>query len=346
MVALKNNEIERFVSNPPKSVNLILVYGPDRGLVNERAKQLINGVAKENDDPFSQVKLDASDLASDPNRLIDEALTIPLFGGRRTIWVREEGNKAVTTAVEALLKSPDFEAFIVIEAGDLKKGTGLRKKIEASKTAYAIPCFADTTRDVDRLIDEETQIAGLQISKEARKALHDLLGADRLASRGEVQKLCLYALGSGRIESSHVEEIIGDASAFAIDELIDAAALGDIKTLDHGLERLSASGMDAGVIANMALKHFQVIHKCRLEADRRVSPESIVGGLRPPIFWKRKAKLIREIEIWNAEKLERAMIRLQESVKDIRLKPALSIAILSHTLLAITQAARMAQKKR
>ncbi|MTI18465.1 DNA polymerase III subunit delta [Rhodobacteraceae bacterium RKSG542] len=346
MVALKAGDIDKFVENPPASANLILVYGPDTGLVNERAKKLIDNTAKENNDPFSQVKLDAADLNSDPNRLIDEALTIPLFGGRRTIWVRDGGAKSVASAVEPLFSNPNFDALVVIEAGDLKKGTGLRKKFESSKTAYAIPCFSDATRDVDRLIEEEVSSAGLSISREAKQALQSLLGADRLASRGEIKKLCLYAAHEPRIEVKHVEEIIGDASAFAIDELIDAAALGDMVTLDHGLERLSASGMDAGVIASQALRHFQTIHLCRLQMEKRTPAEDVVDGLRPPVFWKRKAKLVRQINIWTLPRLERALERLADTVKQARLNPNLSVAILSHNFLAIGQAARQANNRR
>lgn len=346
MVALKAAEIDRYITNPPASVNLILVYGPDVGLVKERAQALISKAAAENDDPFSQVKLDAADIAADPSRLIDEALTIPLFGGRRTIWVRENGTKSILPAVEPLLKNNDFSAFVLIESGDLKNSSALRKKVEASKTAVAIPCFADTARDVDRLIDEETAQASLQISKEARMALHTLLGADRIASRGELKKLCLYAMNDNRIEVHHVEEIIGDASAFAMDELIDAAALGDTVTLDHGLERLSASGMDVGVIASQALRHFQMLHLCRLKANQRIAVEDVIGGMRPPIFWKRRSKIVRQVEIWNVDFLERALSRLNDAVKEARLNANLSAAIVSHTLLAIAQVAKASNRRR
>ncbi|WP_068310838.1 DNA polymerase III subunit delta [Polycladidibacter hongkongensis] len=347
MVALKAAEIERFLSSPPTSVNLILVYGPDTGLVNERAQRLINSAADENSDPFSQIKLDSADIAGDANRLIDEALTIPLFGGRRTIWLRDNGGKQTMNAVEPLLANQNYEALVVIEAGDLKKTSALRKKIEASKSAYAVPCFADTERDLDRLIDEETHSMGLQISKEARMGLHSLLGADRMASRGELRKLCLYAMNAQRVELHHVEEIIGDASAFAMDELIDAASCGDTKTLDHGLERLAQSGIDAGVIANQALKHFQFLHQSRLAVEAGRSSDDIISSVRPPIFWKRKRLVSQQLSIWDTSRLERALVRLEEAVAKARLSgPVLSRSIVSHVLLAISQVASHASKTR
>lgn len=40
MVALKAGEVERFVAAPPADVPLVLVFGPDAGLVSERAAML------------------------------------------------------------------------------------------------------------------------------------------------------------------------------------------------------------------------------------------------------------------------------------------------------------------
>ncbi|WP_068084427.1 DNA polymerase III subunit delta [Polycladidibacter stylochi] len=346
MVALKPVEIERFVSSPPQNVNLILVYGPDTGLVSEHCQKLFLSVSDDNSDPFTNIKLDASEVTSDPNRLIDEALTIPLFGGRRCIWVKDNSPKNIFPAVEPLIKNPDFEALVIIESGDLKKTNPLRKKIEASTTAYAIPCYSDASKDLDHLIDEETQSMGLQISREARISLHAFLGADRMASRGEIRKLCLYAKDDSRIEHHHIDEIIGDASAFAIDELIDAAALGLTDKLDHGLERLKETGMDAGVIANNALRHFQFLHLARTNIDRGQTPDSVISKARPPIFWKRKSLVQRQLTIWNSSRLERALVRLDEAVKEARLNgPIIGRSVVSHTFLAIAQVAKHVSAK-
>ena len=67
---------------------MILVYGPDTGLVFERAKRLAESFVTDPSDPFALVKIDGDTLASDAGRLVDEAGTVGLFGGQRSIWVR------------------------------------------------------------------------------------------------------------------------------------------------------------------------------------------------------------------------------------------------------------------
>ncbi len=323
----------------------MLIYGPDGGLVSERARALDDRTSAENDDPFSQVKLSAGDLAGDADRLIDEVLTIPLFGGRRTIWVKE-GTNAIAAAVKSVLDVTDGSALVVIEAGDLKKGSALRKLVESHPTAVAIPCYADADRDIDRLIDEEVRASNLSISKEARTALHSLLGADRMASRGELKKLCLYAQGQERIESDDVEKIVGDASALAFDALIDASALGDLAKLDHAIDRFHASGMNSAVLAGMILRHFQWLERARADHDAGKKADQIVAGAVPPIYFKRRPAVSRQIALWSSAQLAKATSLLSNCILKTRLMPDhIAHALVSDTLLTLARVAAQNNKR-
>ncbi|MES0884794.1 DNA polymerase III subunit delta [Roseibium sp. SCP14] len=346
MAVLKAAEIDRFIANPPEAGGVVLIFGPDIGLVSERATLLVTKASEGDSDPFNLVKIDASELSSDPNRLIDEVLTVPLFGGRRIIWVKDASGKNLNPSLEPVLKLDDWQTLVVLEGGDIKKGVGLRKLIETHKRAVALPCYADNDRGIDQLIDEETREAGLTITREARAALHSLLGGDRMASRGELKKLCLYALGKGRIESEDIEAIIGDASSFEMSELIDAAASGDLATLDHGLERLSEAGSKASVIANQALKHFQHLHRMRIDVDQGKGAQQVIDSQRPPIFFSRKPKFAQQLRIWSLKDLERSMDILSEATRISRLNDPLGVPVLSEALLKLGRAARARSQRR
>jgi DNA polymerase-3 subunit delta len=346
VTALKAADIDRFIANPPDAGGVVLIFGPDSGLVSERASRLVNKASEGDSDPFNLVKIDASDLSSDPTRLIDEVLTVPLFGGRRIVWVKDASGKNLNPAVEPVLKLDDWQTLVVLEAGDIKKGAGLRKLIETHRRAVALPCYADNDRGIDQLIDEETRDAGLTVTREARAALHSLLGGDRMASRGELKKLCLYALNKGKIESDDITAVIGDASAFEMSELIDAAATGDLATLDHGLERLADAGSKASVIANQTLKHFQHLHRMRIDVDRGKPAQAVIDSQRPPVFFSRKAGFAQQLRIWSLSDLERAMGILGEATRVSRLNDALGVPVLSEALLTLGRAARARSQRR
>src|SRR5713101_7216227 len=120
MVALKVSDIEKFVARPDPARPIVLVFGPDAGLVHERAEALIRASIDDPKDPFQLARLDGDDLAGEPSRLVEEANTIPLFGGRRAVWVKA-GSRNFAPAVEALIACAPPDCRVVIEAGDLRR---------------------------------------------------------------------------------------------------------------------------------------------------------------------------------------------------------------------------------
>ena len=198
MVALKANEVDAFVARPSAERPIVLLCGPDAGLVHERAEKIINASVDDPNDPFALVRIEGDALAAEPSRLVEEAHTMPLFGGRRAVWVKA-GSRNFAAAVEAVVASPPTDCRIVIEAGDLRRTAPVRAICEKARCAAVLPCYADTERDLVRLVDDEMREARLTIAPDARAALVSLIGGDRQASRSEIRKLALYA--HGRIAS-------------------------------------------------------------------------------------------------------------------------------------------------
>ncbi len=150
---------------------------------------------------------------------------MPLFGGRRAVWVKA-GSRNFAAAVEAVVASPPTDCRIVIEAGDLRRTAPVRAICEKAKCAAVLPCYADTERDLIRLVDDEMREARLTIAPDARAALVSLIGGDRQASRSEIRKLALYAHGKDRVTLDDVVAVVADASALALDGVVDAAFAG------------------------------------------------------------------------------------------------------------------------
>jgi DNA polymerase-3 subunit delta len=338
-VQIRPADSDRFLANPDPAVRVVLVYGGDEGLVAERTATFVNAVVGDSDDPFSHIRLDGSAVADDPGLLADEAHAIPMFGGRRAISIRLVGNASFVPALELILATPPVDAWIVISAGDLRKTAPVRRLCETHKGAAAVACYADTGRDLDRLIDEETRAAGLVIAADARAALRNLIGGDRLASRSEIQKLCLYAAGAKEISVEDVGAVIGDASAFAIDEAIDALAVGNTPAFARLYVRLVGSGTPGSVVAGAAIRHFNFLHRARAAFDEGKSADAIVASALPPIFFKRRDDVIRQIALWSAPRIERALAGLDQAMLDSRRRNALSDEVIAQALMMIAAAA-------
>src|SRR5688572_24051534 len=93
---LTTRNIDPFLKKPDPAARVILVYGPDNGLMRERAQQLALTIVKDLNDPFNVAALSAEILADDPARLSDEAGAISMMGGDRVIRIENAGDKLTT----------------------------------------------------------------------------------------------------------------------------------------------------------------------------------------------------------------------------------------------------------
>jgi DNA polymerase-3 subunit delta len=338
MTALKTADIDAFVARPDPARPVVLIYGPDAGLVHERAERIVRASVDDTNDPFSLARLDGEDLTGEPTRLLDEANTIPLFGGRRAIWVRA-GSRNIAAAVEALLNTSS-DCRVVIEAGDLRRGAPLRNLCEHAKRAVAIPCYADNERDLVRLIDEEMRAAGLSIAPDARLALVLLLGGDRQASRNEIRKLALYAHGRAQVSIEDVMAVVAEASALALDGVVDAMFAGRLGETETQFAKARAAGTTPGAIVSAALRQLTSLHKMRLAVEAGAGAMQALDAAQPPIHFSRKPLVETALKTWTATRLVRAMAQLAECALEVRRQPALADAMAQRAVLSIASAAR------
>jgi DNA polymerase-3 subunit delta len=332
MVAIKHAQAEAFVARPDPTRPVVLVFGPDAGLVRERVDSLVAAFVDDPGDPFALARLEGEDLAAEPSRLVEEAQTIPLFGGRRAVWVKA-GSRNIAAAVEPLLALPKLECRVVIEAGDLRRNAPLRALVERAKNAAAVPCYFDGEKELARLIDDDMRAAGLTLASDARALLIPLLGGDRATSRSELAKLVLYARGQGQVGVDDVAAVIADASALALDDIVDAAFAGRPAEFESQFTKARNAGTSPGSILFAAQRQLAQLHKWRTAIEAR-EPFSLDAAL-PPGQFRRKPLIEAALKRWSAARLAAAMTDLADAVLQSRRNAALAATITERALLSI-----------
>ncbi|EUC01009.1 DNA polymerase III, delta subunit [Rhizobium sp. CF080] len=336
MAEVKSHEFDRFAEKSAELYKIFVIYGPDRGLVSERAALLAGKTGVSQDDPFAMLKLDVSDLQGDPGRLLDEVNSLGLFGGSKLVWLRGAANeKPLLDAMQVLADGPAPANILIIEAGDLKKGSGLRKIAEPSRSIAVIPCYADDVKALNSLIDSELGSEGLRITPAARQRLLELLGGDRVASRNEIRKLALYCRGMGMVEEEHIDEIIGDASAVSADEAVDAILSGDLPGLHRAIQKVVASKTPVFLVLQSCLKQFQLLDLMKAEMEeKKLQTAQVMMTLGRHIHFKRKPLIEKALRTWSSPALARETERLQAAILMSRQKQTLEPNIAFHTLMA------------
>ena len=338
---VKTQEADRFAANPPKTLRVALVFGPDAGLVQERAEKLLKSVVPDLADPFNVADLSESVLLSDPARLADEAAAISMMGGRRVVRVRGAGNN-LTDLFEQFLGDEDRtgDTLVVVEAGDLSKGTGLRKLFESDNKAAAIACYADTARNLEDVVRDAMRAAGLSIAPDALADAVSRLGSDRGVTRRELEKLALYAQGQKSVSLEDVRAVMGDEAEARAEEASDAAGNGDFARLDLALERLWTADASVAQILRGAMGHFQRLASVRESVNRGESLETVIRRQRPPIHFLREQSFKAQVNRWSDERLADALDMLLEAEALSRTTAVPAEAVCGRTLMNIAALAK------
>ncbi len=336
---VKASDADRFAARLPAGVSSVLFYGPDQGLVRERAETCAKSVVSDLNDPFRVTDFADGTLESDPARLFDEAAAISMLGGRRVLRVRSAGN-GLAKLFDDFLDAHVGDALVVVEAGDLAKSAALRKTFEESDSGAAIACYADSAEAIANVVRSALKEEGLSIQPDALDEAVSRLGSDRGITRREIEKLALYMRGAKQVSAEDVLAIMGDESETRLEVVCDAAGEGNFTALDRELERLWTAGTNPAQIIRTALSHFQRLLLVKVAASRG---ESVDGAMRkgwPQIHFSRTQSFKAQVGRWTEERLGDACDLLLETEALSRATAVPAEAVTGRALFNIASMAR------
>lgn len=311
MILNKRPDIERFLGKPDPAVRAVLIFGRDMGVVRDRGHALAARVVPNPDDPFDVAQLTEQDLSDDGGRLEGELGAQSLMGGRRLVRLRLTAEKPAVDklAAEALERHAKGElnpdAFFLIEAGDLKKDSALRKVAEKAQAAAAIPCYEDEPGDVARLVREVLARDQVSLNADALQIFVARLPRERGVARQEIERLALYlGPGSGMVATpADLEPFLGvEPEASLFDAAADAFG-GRLGEAQAGLRRAAQEG-ESGPAAVRAIG----MHLGKLR--RTLTLAKAGAGLQEAakasgVFWKQEREFLRQARAWNLDELDR-----------------------------------------
>jgi len=336
VAVIRPADLARFRAAGWKNYPVILVYGGDEGNIRETVAGLLAAAAGPNPDPLDLVELDGDSLAQDPARLADELNALSMFGGQRVVHLRDPGRLAaahIETAAEAASPTP-----LIIEAGELRPGTGLRALAERHKAIAAVACYSDTARDLRSLIDTALAASGHTITREGRELLAGALGADRGLSRSEIEKLALYAGDAKEITIEMVATIVSDAGRHDVGPLIDRAFAGAIGEIEPEANRLFASGIHPSALLSQTLTHVFLLR--RALAARAGDADLSQFKKMNRIHFSRAPAFDQAAQRWSGTRLDQALDLVSAAVLNTRKSARLAEPVTIRALWSLARLAR------
>ncbi|MDA0260575.1 MAG: DNA polymerase III subunit delta [Proteobacteria bacterium] len=313
---LSGRRIDDFVRAPDDESRAALVYGPDEGLVRERALGLVKVIAEDANDPFRVVEMTSAKVEQDGAALADEAAAISMLGGRRVIRIRDATDR-LSSLMGSFLEDPPGDAFIVLEAAELSARSSLRRLFETAANAAALACYADEGAVLGEFIRETLIGLGVEADHDAINFLESVCGSDRQLTRRELEKVALYVgRDGGQLTVEMARNCVGDSSVLVQEDIAFAAGMGDQARLDRALRRYFSEGGSAVGVLRVVASHINRLQRVVGTVDQGQSIAHAISGLRPPVFFKRQDEFRRQAGVWTQERLTTA----QKIVLDTELK--------------------------
>jgi DNA polymerase-3 subunit delta len=332
--------VEAFLREPGAS-RVVLLYGDDAGMIRDRAAALVRTVAGATDDPFRVVELAREEIG----RLPEEAASLSLSGGRRVVRVRDVTD-AAAAHIRTILKS-NAQALVVLEAPGIATRSRLRTDLEAAPDGVAIGCYPEEGRALEATIRDTLKQTAVTIEPDALSWLAGHLGADRAATRAELEKLALYAGAGGRVDLDAAMACVGDLSGLSLDDALFAATIGDVATTDRALELAIAEGAAPVQVLRAGLMHMQRLQRARLAMDEAGLSAAEAGKTqRPPLFYRRVAAFNRALDVWSGAAVSAAINGLVEAERGCKRTGWPDQALCRNAILVIARRAAASRSAR
>ena len=316
-----------FLRSPREDVALVLLFGPDamrNSLTRQDFLKKVLGDTAEED--MRLTRMTGAELRSNAAALQDAMKAIGFFPGKRGVLVTDAGDGIADIAKDALSAWEPGDAIIVIEAGNLTKGSRLRKMAEAAANAAPVGIYAEAP---SRAMVEDL-VADAKIPSPDPDAMSLLVAYASAMDPGDfrqfLEKLSLYTLGASAVTVPEVEACAPSSTDQDLDDVIATLADGDAVKVGPKLERMAAQGVNPTTLCIAATRYFRQLH---VAASDPGGPGSGIARLRPPVFGPRRDRMQRQARSWGMFKLERALTVLMDtdlSLRSAANHPAMALA--------------------
>jgi DNA polymerase-3 subunit delta len=294
---LDAGRIEGFL-RAPGATGLVLIHGPDAGLVAERGLALVKTVLGGVDDPFRFVELHAPE----PGTLLAEATAASMTGGRRVVRIRQAGD-ALVKPVEALLKAPP-DALLVFEAGELTAKSRLRSLVEKHPDAVSMACYEMDAAKLPKVLADRMRALGIAVDADAAAWAGANVPGEAGALRQTVEMLALYAGAARHLSLADVMAVLADGGDLSAQDAVDAVLTGDTAGTDRALALAYADGASPVAIVRILLGE---LLRLRVAVSSGVPAAAAMAAMRPPVFFKRQPAVQKALSLWSLPALNQAI---------------------------------------
>lgn len=324
IMKLNSSQLASWIKTTGKNMRYFLVYGIDSDQVFNTHKDLIKLIHSNKCELLIR-SFKFKDVKDDPALLNDELASVSLFEEEKIIVI-EDCATTISKDIIAILEKCKTATKVIFLATDLKPNSTLRKTFETEDIFASIACYKEDPVQIQGYIRTLLTELGFTFEADVPAIIAEILPANRMLIKNEIEKLSLFKGDDGHISSTDVEQITCEMSELSLDELCMAVSSLNSKAIVKIVNKFAKEETNFMLIIRVLLKHFARILEIKAMTENGKSIEQAIASLRPPVFFKQKDNITKAAKILAVPKLKRlyrGLIKLELDCKSGIIDPDL-----------------------
>ena len=318
---IKSYEVQKNPSNFLK-YNLFLLYGENSGLRKD-IKESIKIVLNQHDANIEFLSLYENDIIDNEENFYNHIYSGSLFSSKKIITINN-GTDKINTQIKDIVNKFPKNVYLIIFADVLEKKSKLRNFFETNTNVLCIPCYLDSDRDLRTIAETVLKKNNIIVSRESINLLIEKSNNDRNNLKNEIEKIKSFSLNKKNLEIDEIRSIINFSGEYKSDSLINECLCGNVIQYKKILSELYINTVNQIFLLRILSNKIQrLLNMKKLESDFS-NLDSLLNSSRPPIFWKEKPMVKKQLTIWSLNDLKTAVYEINDTELLCKKNPQIS----------------------
>ena len=300
---LKSYELQKNPSNFLK-YNLFLLYGENDGLKKDIKKSI--EIKKKQDTNIELLSLYENDIINSEENFYNSIYSGSLFSNKKIIIINNGTDKILKQIKDIVDKYPE-NVFLIIFSGVLEKKSKLRNFFETNIKTLCVPCYLDSDKDLEIILRTELRKSNIMLQREAINLLIDRSNGDRNNLKNEIEKVKSYAINKKNLEINEIKSLTNFSGEYKVDNLINECLCGNILQYKKILSELYINTLNQIFLLRILSNKIQRLLSMKELGNNYNNLDSLLNASKPPIFWKEKTMVKKQLTIWSLNDLKTTM---------------------------------------
>ena len=307
--------------------NFFLLYGKNIGLQNEIIEKYFTN-------KFDGIisRYEENEFIGEFDTIYSEILNKSLFESKKIILISRATDKIVKF-VSQIFEREIKDVKIIIKSGILEKKSKLRNLFEKDKKIVTIPFYEDNTSSLSSVVLEFISRHKIKISRESINLIISRASGDRQNLNIELQKILNYSESNKNIDYKIIQKITNLAENFDVNELAENFLSKDKKNISKILNENNYTNEDCILVIRSILIKSKRLLAILEQYEKNKNLDAIISTIRPPIFWKEKDGVKRQVNTWKLIDLKEKIYEINDLEMLIKNNTRNSLNILSNFII-------------